>query len=157
MNEHQPTPNPESSLARYAAHLASDDEFMASILRQYREQETLTESAMANRLGISSEMYVRLAMCQRPVSDAARFAEQVRQIAAYVGCDAVQLAQIVRQVEALASIEPNADAQTIDAPTPSARTAGLGLLTAARDRTDGDGVSDLPSDGSETSDTADSE
>ena len=79
MNKHQPTPNPESYLARYAAYLASDDDFMASILQQYREQESLDESAMADRLGISSEMYVRLAMCQRPVSDAARFAAQARQ------------------------------------------------------------------------------
>ncbi len=115
--------NPEanlSSLARLARRLSANPTFMAYVLAAYASQENLKEDELAQKLGISQEDYVRLAICKRPSATQSGFARGVRRVAGYVQADAAQLALIIRQVNSLENLTS----------TPSQ----AGWLAAARDR-----------------------
>lgn len=156
MTEHQESPTPEILLSRFAQILANNESFVANILARYQEQEGVTESDIMSQLGLSSDMYVRLAMCKRPSADISDSTEQIRQIASYVNCDVNQLARIIRQIDALASIgdmtKEHADKSNLR--TYSARP---GLLAAARDRTGAGDEAPSPTDSRDDSDAQDSE
>lgn len=138
-------PDVDRHLARFARRLRNDTSFMSGVLAVYQMQEHLSDEALAEQLQITPPMLSRLALCRRPQAD--RFAEQVRQIAAYIGVNAAALAQMIRQVEALqqlSTMPPIADSAT----EPRAASAPMsGLLAAARDHEE-------PADESEAEDQA---
>lgn len=138
MTETAASPNVFKQLAGLASRLQNDPAFMASILAAYQKQERLSDETLAAQLKSTPEMMVRLALCKRPESTSSRFADQVRQIAAYTNLDAAQLAQIIRQVDSLAKLSERPKAPQSEAT--SAKTVRFypGLLAAARDRTEAD-------------------
>jgi hypothetical protein len=120
-----------------AHRLRGDPEFMAYVLKTYQRQERLSDDALSQYLNTTPATLPRLALCRRPASDSLQFADQIRQIADYTGVDAVQLANMVRQVsslEKLASRPTTADSEE-RASTWQAQLQP-GLLAAARDRSD---------------------
>ena len=74
---------------------------MAYVLTTYQRQERLSDDALSQYLNATPAAMPRLALCKRPASDSPQFADQIRQIADYAGVDAVQLANMVRQVSSL--------------------------------------------------------
>lgn len=133
MSDLNPASETQEILSRVAQRLEANPQFMADVLVRYRRQEKLTESDLATQLGISAAAYTRLAMCKRPVSDRPGFGHQVRAIAEYVGCDSVQLAQLINQVAAVEQIRTASDEMPHRSEARSA-TRNLGWLAAARDR-----------------------
>ena len=131
-------------LAHLASRLRDDKEFMASALSVYKIQERLSDEALAQRLGLQLEMITRLALCKRPQSNTSNFADQVRQLAAYIDIDASKIAQLIRQVEALEIMGTLSKSESSSREAAS-QTEGMGWLTAARDRiaADGDHVKDV--------------
>jgi transcriptional regulator with XRE-family HTH domain len=136
MSDLMSAPDLYSGLALLAERLQEDPAYMASVLRAYRRTEGLTVERLIERLGTSANMVSRLAICKRPASDSPKFAAQVREIAEYVNVDAVLLANVIRQVDALTGLAglPAVEGETATGP----RIAPLasGLLSAARDRVD---------------------
>jgi hypothetical protein len=65
----------------------------------------------------------RLALCRLPDDRDIRFADQVRQIATFVSCDAERLLKLLREVAAFSSLRDDRDG-----------VMATGLLLAARDR-----------------------
>lgn len=157
MTDQAPSSEAENYLVRFAQRLTTNTQFMASVLGQYREQEGLGDLVLADLLGISSEMYTRLAMCKRPSADRLYFAAQVKQIAAYVGCDAIQLAQIINQVDAFGAIRQAAEVESSQGAVSRPIAASLGWLAAARDRAEIDQDTSEIKDTPEDSDTSKSE
>lgn len=87
-----------------AERMARDPRSMAWVLAEYRRQEGMSHARLCERLGISQEGYLRLALCLRP--EPARFSEHLRQITDYTGIDGLALANLIRQVDALGSLDP---------------------------------------------------
>lgn len=113
-----------------ASRLSANPSFMAHALRRYTEMENLTAEQLALELGTLPELVDRLALCRRPASDDPAFAERVRQLADYTLIDAGSLANVLRQVDAIAGV-----GEVTDSP----------LLAAARDHEheeDGDAESE---------------
>lgn len=136
MTETAASSNVFKQLAGLASRLQNDPAFMASILAAYQKQERLSDETLAAQLKSTPEMMVRLALCKRPEATSSRFADQVRQIAAYTNLDAAQLAHIIRQVDSLAKLSEQPKATR---PGVTSATTGQfypGLLAAARDRTE---------------------
>lgn len=136
MTETGTSPNRFKQLAGLANRLRHDSAFMANVLATYQKQERLSDEALVAQLRSTPEMMVRLALCKRPEATSSRFADQVRQIAAYTSLDAAQLAYIIRQVDSLAKLS---EQPKVTRPgTSNAKTARFypGLLAAARDRTE---------------------
>src|SRR5712692_9972448 len=129
MGKHDLSADEARQLAILAQRLAEHPDFMASVLRAYRQQENLSDEAFAAYLRTNTAMLVRLALCKRPKSNSPQFAQQVRQIAEYTQTDTAALAMIVRQVESLEAL------QTRPAPEASANEQRVaprrsGLLAA---------------------------
>jgi len=88
----------------------------------------------AQELGTLPALVSRLAVCKRPDSSSARFAEQVRELADYSLIDEARLAGILRQVEAIEKLAgrpmtlSTAELEKQSGPSP------VGFLAAARDR-----------------------
>jgi hypothetical protein len=150
------TPPSENSrhLMRLAQKLRTDRTYLASIIAAYQRQERLNETELANRLSMNIAQIPRLALCKRPFSESSKFAEQVRQIAAFVGADQTALAQLIRQVETLEQFHTLPGAGAADTEKqPLARSSGL--LAAARDRekSDDTSISDALSDDNDNATT----
>lgn len=116
-----------------AERLARDPGYMAWVLAEYRHQEGLSEQRLSEILEIDREGYLRLALCRRPEPE--HFATHLRQIVDYTHIDGLKLANLVRQVDALArletrTLEPGADANRQHAPAWGTQST----LSAARDR-----------------------
>jgi hypothetical protein len=105
-------------LSRAAAQAEESPFFVASALASYRELTDLDDAALAAFLGCTLPALARLALCRRPKGESGAFGEDVRQIAAYAGCSADQLARVLRAAST---------AETMGAGAP-------GSLLAARDR-----------------------
>lgn len=123
-------------LKRFADRLRSEPEYMSSVLAQFKRAERLDDDGLAQRLSTTPEMLVRMALCKCPASESDRFAADVRRIAEYTGSDAGTLANLLRQVNALARL---AKGTTLSPRVKSASRPGYlgsGALAAARDRTD---------------------
>ncbi len=114
------------ALRLLARRLEGNADFMASALALYRKQDRMDDRALAEQLGTSEDMLLRLALCKRPQSESPQFADQVRQMAQYVRIEAGRLANLLREIESLEQFSQ----------LPEARQAplGSGLLAAARDR-----------------------
>jgi hypothetical protein len=124
-------PEKTQQLRRLAFRLRSNSDFMASALAVYKEQEKLDDFHLARRLRMEEDRLPFLALCKRPNSESEHFAAQVRQVSQYTGADPTVLAQLVRQVEAVAGLS-SLPANTASAAS-SAHSASP-FLAAARDR-----------------------
>lgn len=127
-----------SRLANLADRLQSDPTYMAWVLRAYSRAEGLSPERLLDRLGIGADMLTRLAICKRPVADSPQFAAQVVQIANYTTLDAGLLANVIRQVDALALLAHMRTAQAAPAGHPASSPILSGLMAAARDRVEED-------------------
>jgi len=99
-----------------------DPFFLGHLLSRLRKRAGRVQADLANRLNCDLTQINRLFLCRSPREDAVGFRQDVEKIAAYVGCDAFLIAQIVREAN-------TAKALTAGGP---ARTANT--LLAARDR-----------------------
>ena len=123
-----------SQLVALADRLQSDPAYMAWVLQAYSRAEGLSPDRLLGRLGTGAEMLTRLAICKRPEADSPHFAAQVLQIAGYTAVDAGLLANIIRQVDALASLAKLPAAQEAPVARPAGTPIASGLMAAARDR-----------------------
>jgi hypothetical protein len=112
-----------------AARVEREPDFVAYALTAYRRLEGLNAAGLAAYLGCPEPALARLALSGRPEGDDPMFADRVRRIAGYAGCEPAKLANLLRAVELTERTKPAA---------PSA-------LLAARDR-----ISEEPSDYDET-------
>lgn len=89
-------------LARKAEN---QDGFLGAILNAVAAANQSTVAEVASRIGCSSKNISRLALCKIPRAEAAEhFSADVRQISQFVGCDAGQLANLVREFQAIAAM-----------------------------------------------------
>ncbi len=115
-------PNDLDIIARTASRAADRGFFLASALRQFQISHGLDEAGLAEVLGCSTETLPRLALCRRPSTDLPAFRSDVEAIAQRLGVRALQLAQMLRDVDSQQAIQ-------------SARgVSSTGMLMAARDR-----------------------
>jgi hypothetical protein len=136
MTETAISPDGLRQLAGLASRLQNNPAFMAHVLAAYQKQERLSDEALAAQLKSTPAMVVRLALCKRPDATSSKFADQVRQIAAYTGLDAAQLAQMIRQVDSLARLSEQPEATQSEGTGAKVEWFYPGLLAAARDRTE---------------------
>lgn len=92
---------PFAVLSALARRLRNDPRYMSYVLAVYQRQENFMDVDLAQVLGTLPALVSRLAVCKRPDSSSAQFAEQIRELADYTLIDEVQLAGILRQVEAI--------------------------------------------------------
>lgn len=123
-----------SQLTTLADRLQSNPDYMAWVLRAYSRAEGLAQDRLLLRLRTSADMLTRLAICKRPVADSPRFAAQVLQISDYTAIDAGLLANVIRQVDSLASLATMPTAQEAAQAHPVSTPVRSGLMAAARDR-----------------------
>lgn len=93
MKHYQPSLNRLAMLAKERPNL------LASPLNLYKEQEGLNDEQLAASLGCDSEAIARLALCERP-RPVPHFREDVERIATYIQADMLQLAMLIRAIEA---------------------------------------------------------
>ena len=123
-------------LAGLAHRLKDNPDFMAYVLTIYQTQERLDDSALAEHLGTTLDALSRLALCKRPEAVSARFADQVRQIAAYISADPAVLANVIRQVDSLEALAKRPMALDSEKLGFRQLRSQAGLLAAARDRSE---------------------
>jgi len=133
-------------LAGLARRLKDNPGFMAYVLSVYQTQERLDDTALAEHLGTTVDLLSRLALCKRPSTASDRFADQVRQIAAYISTDPATVANIIRQVGSLETLAKRPAALDSDRQTARRSHAEAGLLAAARDRGEADSDQSPPSE-----------
>jgi hypothetical protein len=120
-----------------AHRLRDDPGFMAYVLATYQRQERLSDDALSQYLNATPATMPRLALCKRPTSDSPQFADQIRQLADYTGVDAMQLANMVRQVSSLEKLVRHSNAADSKERASTWQTQlQPGLLAAARDRSE---------------------
>lgn len=123
----------DDALIRLAEKLSHDRRFMSYALASYQQQEELDIEQLAGSLRIPRLLLLRLALCRRPNSESEQFAQQVREVADYTLTDEGQLANLLRQVEAIEKLR-ELERSTLN----SARESLTGLLAAARDHAEGE-------------------
>lgn len=99
--------------------------FVAADLATYRAIQDASEEELARFLSCPAEALAELALCRRPDPSKPNFKTQVQHIASFVGCDDVQLATLLREVDAINIFRSAAEN--------SEGAADAGLLAAARD------------------------
>lgn len=141
------TPPPNTDQLRLlAAKLKENHDFLAWVLSIYQQKEHIDDEWLIAYLKTTPEMLVRLALCKRPDPNSSAFASQIREISTYTNIIPSDLANIIRQVDALEFLSkiPNREShQTIG-------RLATGLLAAARDKLDVE--EDEPKDSSNESD-----
>jgi len=115
---------PSEALVRAARRAGAQPFFLAHVFAVYQDSNNLDESALAHLLGCAENNLPRLALCHRPAAESEAFRAEVNHLASRFQLDSVQLASIIRQVDALQALRYHlaTDAQ------------GSGMLRAARDR-----------------------
>jgi hypothetical protein len=137
--------NNEEMLLNLAAELENDSMFMSHVLARYCQIEGLDKGALAGELGIPQFLFARLALCKRPDADAPNFISEISEIADYVPMDEVRLVQIIREVDSLTLLDnvmTNHETEEIPASNPFS----VGILTAARDRSEDEDVNEITKD-----------
>jgi hypothetical protein len=113
----------DDALLRRAAERASRHPFyLASSLLAYARAEHLDDAGLADRLGCDRASLPALLLCRRPTGGGAVFRADVEAIAERFALNALQLARLIRDADALESL----GRATTD--------ESGGLLAAARDR-----------------------
>ena len=123
-----------AALAQLAHRLRNNPMYMSYVLAIYQKQEDLMDEELAQELGTLPALVSRLAICKRPDSSSAQFAEQVRELADYTLIDEAQLAGILRQVDAIEKLAGRPAALSITEMERQSALSPPGLLAAARDR-----------------------
>jgi len=123
----------DGALLRLAGKLRHDRRFMSYALASFQHQEELDIEQLADSLRIPPVLLLRLALCRRPNSESEQFAQQVREVADYTLTDEGQLANLLRQVEAIEKLR-ELERTTLN----SAGESLTGLLAAARDHAEGE-------------------
>ena len=133
-------------MSRQAEHLAlaarkaeMREQYVASTLAQYRQQERLEEKELREKLDCFGEDYYRLALCQTPDVRSEHFSEAVRHVASFANASAVELAKIIKQVQSIQTLSSAEAEMTRDA-----------TLLAARDRSSNSEENDGESSNGET-------
>lgn len=85
------------SLIRMAKQASDNASLMASLIRRYGEKKGISWEAIAKELRIDSLQMARLALCRTPSRTS--YAEDIAQIADYVGMNRALLQRLVRQRE----------------------------------------------------------
>jgi hypothetical protein len=123
----------DGALLRLAGRLRHDRRFIAYALASFQHQEELDIEQLADSLRIPPVLLLRLALCRRPNSESEQFAQQVREVADYTLTDDAQLANLLRQVDAIEKLR-ELERSTLN----DAGESLTGLLAAARDRAEGE-------------------
>lgn len=113
-----------AAITRAALRASQQPFFLANIFAAYQTAHDLDDQALARQLGCDVHQLPHLALCRRPREDAEAFAADIDHLANRFHFDGVQLAMIVRQVDALQALRQHL----------AANEQGAGLLRAARDR-----------------------
>lgn len=121
-------------MERFAQRLRSDSQFMSYALSLYQEQEGLSAEELAEEIGAMPAILTRLALCKRPDPGSPQFAQQVREIADYTLIDEGQLANLLRQVDAVERLTKRPSQMTHQQAETELAHPLSGLLAAARDR-----------------------
>lgn len=113
----------DDSGLQWLAHRASSDAFfLGNALAEYQAAHGIAARKLAKTLECTPKGVARLALCRWPRDHEAGFRKELECIAEFAGCNAQRLVQVLREVEAIASL----------------RGEGIedsrGLLMAARDR-----------------------
>jgi hypothetical protein len=111
---------------RLVARLETSPEFLAFVLRRYRDAQGFDDARLAAKIGARVDDLPRIAICRRPRHDSddpAHFRQDVESIAEEFGLDPRQLAEVVRFVDVLDAFS--------SAPAGKVST---GLLAAAKER-----------------------
>jgi hypothetical protein len=114
----------EHPLKRFVERIRSDPFFLGSTLTEFQAARGWDERALATFLGCDIVGLYRLASCRAPALKDPVFAQEMRAIAAFGGCDADRLVQLVRETSVSTTLRG----------TPS--DTGNTYLLAARDRKD---------------------
>lgn len=116
------TDHPTIIMERAAQRAAADSFFLGHLLSRFADSRRLSRGALAARLRCSVDRLARLWLCRAPQETGASFRQDVDRIAAFAGCDAVALAQAIREASALSALRSGSgtDPKTV--------------LLAARDR-----------------------
>ena len=126
----------DSLLEQVAQRLASDPQFMASLLETHRRQEGISQKAQELLLGVDRLGFLRLALSRRPDGNSGAFRAQAEQIARYTGAQLAPLVQLIRRVDALEgmdmrTVHAQGEGATVVQPLPA---TGFAAMVAARDR-----------------------
>ena len=115
-------------LQRAAERANADPFFLGHWLALIAPDQT-RRGDLAQQLKCELHQLTRLSLCRCPREDSEGFRPDVERIAAFVGCDAVALAQVVRQAQTLRALS-------------SPGGGSSNRLLAARDRLPGQDASD---------------
>ncbi len=118
----------EPDLLAIARLARSHPSYVAYALDQYQQDESLTDTALAEYLMCEESALIRLALCGLP-RPAPQFADDVQRIAAYSGANPIRLMRLLRSVEAQRTLRGTAEG------IPEAESPELPFM-AARDRED---------------------
>lgn len=113
--------DPMQLLARKASEKG---QFLGRILTNYAEENGLEMSDVASRLKCPPENVSILALCKIPRSSTQFFGLDVRSISDYAGCDAGELANLLRECSTLEAMRK----------VGGASDSNDGMLMAARDK-----------------------
>jgi hypothetical protein len=91
--------NDDDALIQLAKRLGDDPAYIAWLIQLILEISPQTWEELAARLALSPRQLAMLALCRRPSEQ--KFADEVRQIAAYVEMDVFKLAAFLREWETL--------------------------------------------------------
>src|SRR5687767_8871304 len=94
-------PRSLEQLSALVKRLEKDPKYMAWILASYQRQEKISENKLLEKLQISHETLLRLALCISPNTESIEFHEHVRKISSYCNIDGLLIVNIIRQVESL--------------------------------------------------------
>ncbi len=95
---------PNKGLQLAAEKASHDPFFLGHLLSFVAEGVARSGSTLSQRIGCNPGQITRLALCRCPREDGIGFRQDIEKIAAYVGCDAMELAQVVREGAALKAL-----------------------------------------------------
>lgn len=90
----------KQSLSALVRRAEDHEHFVASKLAQFREIQKIDDSGVAEYLRCDPDQLLRLAMCIAPTPKDA-FPSYVQKLASFAGCDAGQLALLIRKCDAV--------------------------------------------------------
>ena len=93
----------KATLVRAAQRASARTEYLGWILARYQQIEKCSEPELAKKLGGSAADFPRIALCLRPRSK--HFAIDVSEISRKFGLDSLELAAVVRLVEAVEALQ----------------------------------------------------
>lgn len=113
----------DSGFRWFALRASADPFFLGRALAEYQAMHGIRERKLAELLKCSVDALARLALCRHPDDQEARFREDVKRISEFTSCSAAQLAQLLREVAAVASLRGE-----------EKTSYSQGVLLVARDR-----------------------